>query len=329
MNRSQQRIVLLVGVVLLIAVLSWSQSSTTSLRGTVTDPQTAVVPGAIVTISDVNTGFSKSTKTDGKSGFATTRETNLRLMVNLPATVNVTLNVQGEKTTVDVTTERVQVNTQDATLGNAFATAQIAALPFEGRDPVEILSLQPGVTYVGKGVDQDLDSRGGSVSGARSDQTNVVLDGIDNNDQTRGYAFTGALRSTLDSLQEFRVTTSNANADAGRSSGAQVVLVTKSGTNKLHGSLYEYNRNTVGVANDWFNKHTELKNGLPNLPGKLIRNTFGTAVGVRSAKTVSSSFCPTRDKELARTRKSHVLFPATTFEMGSWVTTTPQPMSIR
>jgi len=298
MNRSQQRIVLLVGVVLLIAVLSWSQSSTTSLRGTVTDPQTAVVPGAIVTISDVNTGFSKSTKTDdqgvyqllqlppgayvltvSKSGFATTREENLRLMVNLPATVNVTLNVQGEKTTVDVTTERVQVNTQDATLGNAFATAQIAALPFEGRDPVEILSLQPGVTYVGKGVDQDLDSRGGSVSGARSDQTNVVLDGIDNNDQTRGYAFTGALRSTLDSLQEFRVTTSNANADAGRSSGAQVVLVTKSGTNKLHGSLYEYNRNTVGVANDWFNKHTELKNGLPNLPGKLIRNTFGTAVG--------------------------------------------------
>jgi len=185
MNRSQQRIVLLVGVVLLIAVLSWSQSSTTSLRGTVTDPQTAVVPGAIVTISDVNTGFSKSTKTDdqgvyqllqlppgayvltvSKSGFATTRETNLRLMVNLPATVDVTLNVQGEQTTVDVTTERVQVNTQDATLGNAFATAQIAALPFEGRDPVEILSLQPGVTYVGKGVDQDLDSRGGSVSGA-------------------------------------------------------------------------------------------------------------------------------------------------------------------
>ena len=180
MNRSQQRIVLLVGVVLLIAVLSWSQSSTTSLRGTVTDPQTAVVPGAIVTISDVNTGFSKSTKTDdqgvyqllqlppgayvltvSKSGFATTREENLRLMVNLPATVNVTLNVQGEKTTVDVTTERVQVNTQDATLGNAFATAQIAALPFEGRDPVQILSLQPGVTYVGKGVDQDLDSRGG------------------------------------------------------------------------------------------------------------------------------------------------------------------------
>src|SRR5208337_5222775 len=72
---------------------------------------------------------------------------------------------------------------------------------------------------------------------------------------------------------------SNANADAGRSSGAQVVLVTKSGTNKLHGSLYEYNRNTVGVANDWFNKHTELKNGLPNVPGQLIRNTFGTAVG--------------------------------------------------
>ncbi len=293
-----QRCVVFAGIVLTLATLGWGQASTTSVRGTVSDPQAAVVPGANVTISNVNTGFSQSIKTDdhgvyqflqippgtytltvSKTGFATLREENLRLMVNLPATANVTMNVQGETTRVEVTGEKVQVNAEDATLGNAFGTSQIAALPFEGRDPVEILSLQPGVTYVGKAVNQDNDSRGGSVSGARSDQTNVVLDGIDNNDTTRGYAFTGALRSTLDSLQEFRVTTSNANADAGRSSGAQVVLVTKSGTNKLHGSLYEYNRNSVGVANDWFNKHSQLKAGLPNRPGQLIRNTFGAAIG--------------------------------------------------
>jgi hypothetical protein len=256
------------------------------------------VVGASVTISNVNTGFSQSTKTDdngtyqffqippgtytltvSKSGFATRREENLHLMVNLPATANATMNVQGGTTTVEVTGERMGINTQDATMGNAFGTSQIAALPFEGRDPVSILSLQPGVSWVGKNVDQNYDSRGGSVNGARSDQTNVVLDGIDNNDQTHGYAFNGALRSTLDSLQEFRVTTSSANADAGRSSGAQVVLLTKGGTNKIHGSLYEYNRSTIGVANDWFNKHTELKNGLPNVPGKLIRNTFGATFG--------------------------------------------------
>ncbi len=152
-------------------------------------------------------------------------------------------------------------------------------MPFEGRDPTQILSLQPGVTFVGTNVDQNQDSRGGSVSGARSDQTNITLDGIDDNDQVKGYAFQGALRSTLDSLQEFRVTTSGANADEGRSSGAQVSLITKGGTNNFHGSVYEYNRNNVGQANDWFNKQSELQSGLPNIPGQLIRNTFGATFG--------------------------------------------------
>src|SRR5207253_49071 len=83
----------------------------------------------------------------------------------------------------------------------------------------------------------------------------ITLDGIDNNDQELGLAFQGALRTPLESIQEFRVTTSNSNADAGRSSGAQVALLTKSGTNSFHGSVYEYNRSNVGEANDWFNKH--------------------------------------------------------------------------
>jgi hypothetical protein len=121
---------------------------------------------------------------------------------------------------------------------------QIASLPFEGRDPVAILSLQPGVvTVADRGqVDLSQDSRGGAVNGARSDQTNVTLDGVDNNDQLEGFAFTGALRATLDSIEEFRVTTSNAGADQGRSSGAQVALLTKSGTNDFHGTAYEYYR---------------------------------------------------------------------------------------
>jgi hypothetical protein len=102
------------------------------------------------------------------------------------------------------------------------------------------------------------DSRGGSVNGARSDQTNITLDGLDDNDQLEGFAFEGAMRTTLDSLQEFRVTTGNYDADAGRSSGAQVNLVTKSGTNAFHGSGYEYYRPNFTVANDWFNKQSEL-----------------------------------------------------------------------
>ncbi|MGA8501981.1 MAG: carboxypeptidase-like regulatory domain-containing protein [Candidatus Sulfotelmatobacter sp.] len=283
---------------LLLTTFAQGQSSTTSLRGTVSDPQGAVLPDATVTLSNPTTGFSESRKTDRdgvyqflqlppgtytltltRPGFTTVKENNLQLLVNVPATSNLSMRVKGEVSVVDVTSTGVQVNSQDATIGNAFGTSQIAALPFEGRDPTQILSLQPGVTFVGTNVNQDYDSRGGSVSGARSDQTNITLDGIDDNDQVKGYAFEGALRSTLDSLQEFRVTTSNSNADEGRSSGAQVALVTKGGTNSFHGTAYEYNRNNVGYANDWFNKQAELESGLPNVPGQLIRNTFGATVG--------------------------------------------------
>ena len=203
-------------------------------------------------------------------GFGTLKRDNVVLQVSLPATLDVSMEVKGKSEVVEVTGVAPLVNTTDATLGHAFGAEQIQNLPAEGRDPVSILSLQPGVVYVGRNVDQTFDSRGGSVNGARSDQTNVTLDGIDNNDQELGFAFQGALRTPLESIQEFRVTTSNSNADAGRSSGAQVALLTKSGTNSFHGSVYEYNRSNVGEANDWFNKHNQLNSGFPNEPPHLV-----------------------------------------------------------
>ncbi len=99
------------------------------------------------------------------------------------------------------------------------------------------------------------------------------------NDVNNGYAFTSVLRVTQDSVAEFRVTTSNPNAEEGRSSGAQVALVTKSGSNDIHGAVYGYNRNNLFHANDFFNKQTEAAEGLPNTPLKLIRNIFGASVG--------------------------------------------------
>ncbi len=285
---------------LALAGFGLAQSATTSLRGTISDAKGAVVAGATVTLDNKNTGFNRSVKTDDQGiyqflelppatygmtvtseGFATTKRENLVLQVSSPATVNLTLAVQGSSVVVDVTSEAPIVNTQDATLGNNFNARQLTDLPSEGRDPVSILSLQPGVVYIGKTSDsqQDNDSRGGAVNGARSDQTNVTLDGLDNNDQLKGYAFEGAMRATLDSLQEFRVTTSNYDAASGRSSGAQVNLVTKSGTNAVHGSVYEYHRPTIGVANDWFNKQAELRSGLPNIPQHILRNTFGGSIG--------------------------------------------------
>ena len=139
----------------------------------------------------------------------------------------------------------------------------------------DLLSLQPGVLY----LPNSTDSRTGAVNGGRSDQGNVTIDGVDDNDQVNGYAFTGVLRETQDSIEEFRVTTSNANADAGRSSGAQVSMVTKSGTNKYHGAAYEYYRPPLTASNNWFNKQAQINEGLPNVPTKVLRNIFGVAVG--------------------------------------------------
>ncbi len=103
-----------------------------------------------------------------------------------------------------------------------------------------------------------MDTRSGAVNGVRSDQSNVTLDGIGVNDQNNGYAFTSVLNAPPDSVEEFRVTTANSNADTGYSSGGQVALVTKSGTNNFHGSAYEYNRNTIFSANDPFLKNSQL-----------------------------------------------------------------------
>src|SRR5581483_11345265 len=172
------------------------------------------------------------------------------------------------------------VNTTDASLGNAFNERQVKTLPLEGRNVPDLLSLQAGVTYTGNRPDANPgDTRSGAVNGAHSDQSNITLDGVDVNADTTEYAFTSVLPITLDSVQEFRVTTTNHNADQGRSSGAQVSLITKSGTNSFHGSLYEYHRNTFTSANDWFVKAAQVGSGAPNVPPKLIRNIFGGSVG--------------------------------------------------
>jgi len=293
---------LLGGLLVLVfgAAGAWAQTGTSSLRGTITDPNGASVGGATVIIASPGIGVTLTTKTDKNgayqflevrpstytltvtaAGFRTLKQSGVQLLVATPVTDDLKLELGSVSTTVEVSGTALTINTQDATLGNAFNQAQISSLPFEGRDPVAILSLQPGVVTVADRdqVDTNVDSRGGSVNGARSDQTNVTLDGIDNNDQLKGFAFTGALRATLDSIEEFRVTTSNADVDQGRSSGAQVSLVTKSGGNDWHGTAYEYNRPTNMVANDYFHKHAELQNGEPNRPPRLLRNTFGGSFG--------------------------------------------------
>jgi hypothetical protein len=310
------------------------QTASSSLRGTVYDSTGALIPSAEIKLLDITQGYSRVQKSNAAgayhfldippghydisvtaTGFQTTTSKNVILIVDTPSSLDFHLAVGEESTVVEVRTESL-VNATDASLGNDFNQKQILEIPSEGRDAVEILSLQPGVSYVGNNVDTAADSRGGAVNGSRSDQTNITVDGLDDNDQLLGNAFTGVLRIPLESLQEFRVTTTNANADTGRSSGAQVTLVTKTGTNQFHGSLYEYNRSTLGDSNDWFNKNTQDQNGLPNIPGKLIRNTFGASVGGPIVKNRAFFFANYEGQRLEETQQVTETVPSANLRRG-------------
>ncbi len=291
MGKTKLLIVLLALAVFAIPALSQSNSS---LNGTVTDPSGAVIPGATIEITNVATGAVMTTESNevgvyrfpqvvpGTYRLRATAEglvqvgiANIQLLVNQPTTIDVQFTEVGSVSEiVSVEAETAQINTVDASMGNAMGTRPILQLPFSARNVVNLLSLQPGVAYSRDTPSPDPDdTRHGSVNGGRSDQANITLDGVDVNDQQNGFAFTSVLRVTLDSVQEFRTTTLNAGADQGRSSGAQVAMVTKSGTNNFHGSLYEYHRNTKTAANDFFNNTA----GIPR--EKLIRNVFGGSIG--------------------------------------------------
>src|ERR1700692_2763178 len=283
---------------LLLPSVAWGQA-TTSVRGSVTDPGGSALVGANVVLADPESRTERTATTGGQgeyqflfvppgtytlsvkaAGFRNYEQKGLTLLVNTPATANVQLKVGAAAEVVTVTSEIPALDLVDASLGNSFDERQVRQIPLEDRNVPYLLTLQAGVAYTGNRIaDQDQDTRNGAVNGARSDQSNITLDGVDVNDQSNGYAFTSVLPVTQDSVQEFRVTTTNYGADQGQGSGAQVALVTKSGTNMFHGSLYEDLRNTITSANDYLVKQSELNIGLPNKPLQLNRNSFGPAVG--------------------------------------------------
>ena len=279
-----------------------AQTGTTSVRGIVTDKSGAVIVGAQATLVSRALSVERTTTTNEAGeyefvalqpgtynltvelkGFRKSEQKNIQLLVNNPTTLNVALEVGTSTETVEVSAQAETLNTTDASLGVAFGENQVKQLPLESRNVGDLLSLQAGVVYTGNNpsITQDeknTDTRSGAVNGARSDQSNVTLDGIPVNPKG-GYAFQSALPVTLDSVEEFRVTTSNAGADEGSAGGAQVALVTKSGTNNFHGSAYEYNRNSFASANDYFLKQSQLQSGEPNKPQFLNRNIFGGSIG--------------------------------------------------
>ena len=287
-------------LLLLIAPRLLAQTNTTALSGTVVDTTGAMIPGATITIANAASGTTQTTKakTGGEFSFEQLSPGTYEVKVNSPGfseldekvellvstPVNLTFKLTaGSSEVINVESSIATINSTDATLGNAFGSSQVANLPYLANNVTYLLSLQPGVLGLDSGAQTgglNVDSRTGIVNGARQDQTNITLDGVDNNDQIFGYAFNGALRSTRDSVEEFRVTTTNANADAGRSSGGQVSLVTKSGTNGIHGSAYEFYRGSATASNQWFNKQSQLQSGEPNIQAKVLQNTYGASLGL-------------------------------------------------
>jgi len=293
------RIALFVIVALVFSAPAFAQS-TSSLRGKIVDAQGGILPGVLLQLVSAQTAFTRNVVTDETGayqfpqippgvyellaeleGFAQVKR-QVTLQVNTPATVDVKMDVAGLSEAVTVQAEAPMLNTVDASVGNAFGEQQVRNLPLLTRNVVELLSLQPGVTPTGE------------VVGARRDQNNVTLDGVDVNDNqtagietngpTAGYnfansgnfresGFNAALPVPLDSVQEFRVTVAGQNSDQGRSSGGQVTLVTKSGTNSFHGSGYEYYRGTGTSANSFFSNRSGIAKE------QLKRNQYGGSLG--------------------------------------------------
>ncbi len=281
------------------SIPGWAQTGTASLIGEITDDQKAFIPGVSVTLTNAGTGIAQTTVTDERgayrffgvapgtyrltvelSGFKTTTVEDIALRVDSTARQDVVLAVGGLTETVNVMAVTTTLNTTDASTGNQLSREQIRALPVEAQNVMHLLSLQPGAVFIPTNINSDPeDARYGSVAGARSDQQNVTLDGVDVNDPQNQTAYTSAVRLTQEALQEFRVSTSSYNADQGRSSGPQVTLVTRSGTNQFDGSGYWMFRRTATSSNEYFLKLTQLGQGLESKPPKLDKDIFGGSLG--------------------------------------------------
>ena len=294
-----------VAIALLFALSPARAQNVGALQGTVIDPDNKAVSGAKVTITDLNTHSSRSMNTDDSGAFSFTQLNpsnykieisrdgfksfvlaSVTVLVDNPTSVPVKLEVGATSQTVIVESASAPtLNTEDATVGNAVEEKEVKELPFLARNVVNLLTLQPGVVFTGRsnmdllsmGSTSGLDARDGVVNGIRSNQTNVTLDGVDDNDWQNQAAFTSALPVTLDSVQEFRVTTTNSNATEGDVGGAQVVLQTKSGTNEFHGNIRWYYRTTGTSADTFFNNAQTPAITRP----KLVRNIGGGSIGGR------------------------------------------------
>src|SRR5215472_1226369 len=294
---------------------AWAQADTGTVAGVVADPQGAVVVGAAVTLTNKDTGSSQktTTKDDGhyvfanvapgtydlsvaKTGFKTAKVAAQDVRIGLTTNVNVKLQVGTQDTIVEVKATGVELQTLDASVGNEFDQLALEKLPSLNRDATAILLIQPlaqpgfnGAPGSGEG-----NNTGGGIAGARADQNTFMVDGGDATSNTEGgggyaqqaasgFAATprAAIPTPVESLQEMRVITNNSNTFA-RSSGGEVQMVTRSGSNAWHGALFENNQNTDYNANTWTlnsAKNPASPTGFGKPRGIWIDNRFGGRLG--------------------------------------------------
>src|SRR2546427_629001 len=264
---------------------------TASLTGTVTDPSGAAVPNARVTLTNLETGFERAVaaQTDGSyaftqvrsglyrveascDGFARYSQSGVRLNVNTPATLDIRLALGARAEPTAVTADATMVTTQSGALSQVVQQQYLQELPLNGRNAAPLIRMVPGVLPgVGTttaGYANSSDTIAVSVNGTRGNEVSYRLDGATHMDNVTNL---NAAYPNPDALQEFAVQTSNYSAQYGNFSGAVVNVVTRSGSNQLHGSLFEFVRN--GAIN--------ARNVFASQADNLKRNQFGGAVGGR------------------------------------------------
>ncbi len=283
---------LLAGIFLAPSAIQAQDSS--SMTGVITDATGAAIPGTLVTLTNKTTGlkFTQTTNATGTyhflnvpagpgyvetithAGFAKSDITDIYLAVGDTRTQNAKLQA-GATTEVSVTasSSEVTLNTTDATIGSNVDVASLNSLPVQDRTSgvTTLFNLQAGV--VDTQLDSSSSSQSGAVTGARTDQTSVTVDGLDVNDLAAGTTFGIVSTAPVDSVEQFTGTVGGLTPSLGTGSGGQFQLVTKHGTNQFHGNVNEYHRDTSTTSNTYFNNNI----GLGRTP--LIRNQFGGNIG--------------------------------------------------
>ncbi|HEV8133007.1 MAG TPA: TonB-dependent receptor [Acidobacteriota bacterium] len=256
-------------LIVLLAAISFglAQTGTSRINGTVTDASGAIVPGVTVTAKNEATGITYTqlttdaglfafpdlpagsyTITAELAGFKTIKKTNNVLEVNTPLTVNLLLEVGEMSQVVNVEGGYEKLQTTNAVIGNVVEQKAIQELPLNGRNPLTLITLEPGVVQRSAGGA----GSGVHVNGSRDRAYNVTIDGIEANENSVPNPVSNLYRLNPDNVREYKVTTNNATPEEGRNSGASVSVATRGGTNELHGTVYEFARNTAFNSNEFF-----------------------------------------------------------------------------